>query len=292
MSNIKNPYGLKNGVIVSIDQVDRGLACGCICPNCKSTFIARKGSNTHHFSHYKSPDCGWTGETIIHKFAKEIISNSKKIKLPKVYWKHKSKIIIYHSRTIKIDNVRYEKKYSDIRPDIIIESQGRELLVEIKVTHGIDYDKYQKIKRLNISCFEIDVKNLVNWLFDKNDYFLKDEIFKNELLSGIEQKYWIYNTKKDRINYILKRNYSKKFKIQELDSKSWEFSSFSYINNCPIGIRKWKSGYKEGKSYAKVKDDCKKCMYFLDNDLLNVYCVGHLGIEKGNKLRKIIREIR
>jgi hypothetical protein len=198
---------------------------------------------------------------------------------------------MYRSRTIQIDNVRYEKKYSDIRPDIIIESQGKELLVEIKVTHGIDYVKWQKIKRLNISCIEIDVKKLVELLFNNNDYFLTNDDFKIELTKGITNKYWIYNAKRERINYELKNSYAKKIKIQKLKSNSWEFDDFDYVDNCPINKRKWNGGWKKGKSYAKVRKDCEKCIYFLGDDLINVFCVGHLGLENGNKLKGIINKL-
>ncbi len=35
---IRNPFGLRNGKIVMIEDIsieERGLQCNCVCPNCK-----------------------------------------------------------------------------------------------------------------------------------------------------------------------------------------------------------------------------------------------------------------
>lgn len=52
---IKNPFGLRNGKIVMIEDIsndERGLNCNCLCPNCKEPLIARMGDvYCHHFAH-------------------------------------------------------------------------------------------------------------------------------------------------------------------------------------------------------------------------------------------------
>ncbi len=45
-------YALKDGVMVSIDAVERGLECGCACPKCKQPLEAKKGEiRQRHFAH-------------------------------------------------------------------------------------------------------------------------------------------------------------------------------------------------------------------------------------------------
>ena len=40
------------GEVLSIDKVERGLACGCVCPACGTRLEARKGEIVrHHFAH-------------------------------------------------------------------------------------------------------------------------------------------------------------------------------------------------------------------------------------------------
>jgi competence CoiA-like predicted nuclease len=65
---IKLPYGLKDENLISIDEVESGLACDCFCPACKKQLIAKKGKvNVHHFAHYKVKDCNGGIETAITK---------------------------------------------------------------------------------------------------------------------------------------------------------------------------------------------------------------------------------
>lgn len=48
------PFGLKDGRLVDISGVERGLNCGCICPSCGQRVVARFGSvTTPHFAHDK-----------------------------------------------------------------------------------------------------------------------------------------------------------------------------------------------------------------------------------------------
>lgn len=45
--SIKNPFALRDGIIISIDDLDeseRGLACNCVCPHCGDKFQARMGN--------------------------------------------------------------------------------------------------------------------------------------------------------------------------------------------------------------------------------------------------------
>ena len=52
---LRNPFGLQNGQIIMIEDIDKthnGLRCNCVCPACKEPFIARMGGvNQHHFAH-------------------------------------------------------------------------------------------------------------------------------------------------------------------------------------------------------------------------------------------------
>lgn len=69
-NNNKIPFAIQTstGAIVSVDQVDRGLQCGCRCPSCNGRLVARKGEkNEHCFAHYdgSSEDCELAFETSI-----------------------------------------------------------------------------------------------------------------------------------------------------------------------------------------------------------------------------------
>ena len=38
-------YAIKDGVATSIENVESGLKCGCICPSCGEPLVARKGQS-------------------------------------------------------------------------------------------------------------------------------------------------------------------------------------------------------------------------------------------------------
>ena len=72
MTTLLIPYGLVDGRIVHVDDVQRGKACGARCAGCDSELVAKKGEERiHHFAHYQANghECeGW-----LHKTAKRIL---------------------------------------------------------------------------------------------------------------------------------------------------------------------------------------------------------------------------
>lgn len=259
MTEIKQPYGLKNGEIVSIEQVESGLKCDCFCPACNGRLIARKGlEKQHHFAHYDSDDCGKGTETILHKLSKEIISKSKIFKTPSLKLKN-SNITIFDETEIQIDNVKLEHRLDDIIPDIIIESKGKELLVEITVTHELQFPKTKIIEEKGFATIEIFARELFTELYRNGDMFLKSNAFQKEITSGTRYKRWIFNEKTNKVKRELRNNYAVR-----LERKTIKFDDYEYLNfidNCPINIRTWKNGFSKGKSYANIDEDCPYCEF-------------------------------
>ena len=68
----KIPFGMRDGSLLHISQVERGLKCNCICPACNEPLVARKGKKTvHHFAHYRINNC--SPETALHQIGKRLI---------------------------------------------------------------------------------------------------------------------------------------------------------------------------------------------------------------------------
>lgn len=293
---MKLPYGIQNGKLVSIDEVDKGLACNSFCKKCKGVLIAKKGKvNVHHFAHYKVDDCGWTGESEIHLMAKKIIANSAHIKLPKLYWSRNPDVEIFKDdTTIKIDSVKLETKLDDIIPDILIQSGRKKLLIEIVVSNGISKEKLKKIRKIGIATLKIDARKIVNKLFKKGDYFLRDTSFENFLINETEFKSWSYNPKKEKIKAFLDKNHSKRFKIYYYENKE-DFFEMYYVNNCPLEKRKWKNGIRKGYYYANVDENCSKCNYCVNIECQlefekPIKCIGHLKDPYDIEIQDIIKK--
>src|SRR5260221_9088120 len=112
----KLPYGIKNGSLTTIDEVDNGLKCACNCPACHSKLVARKGDiKAHHFAHYKSPDCNAGLETVLHKLCKDIIAKEENFTVPALYLDYYNRRYeIFPETKIHIDDLRIEKKFDSI----------------------------------------------------------------------------------------------------------------------------------------------------------------------------------
>lgn len=258
--NIKLPFGLKNGEIIDISKVESGLKCECVCPHCKSQLIARKGYKTvHHFAHYKSHECELAYETAIHMMSKKIFEKHKRIKVPRVEFiigkNYFKKFTLYKAAYVNFESVTSEKKLNNIVPDIILEVNGKKLLVEIAVTHFIDESKNNKLNSYKMSTIEIDLS--------KENRDINEDYLTELLIDKLENKKWIYNAKWNIVTEKIK-----KFAIPfKLIHRLYTL----HVDDCPIKSRIWK-----GKVYANFYDDCQDCIYYFGERAYNeIYCTGN-----------------
>lgn len=185
-------FAYKDGKIVDISEVEKGLACDCICPVCGAKLIANKGNkNRHHFKHYRVEECKNYGETLLHLAGKQIIMENKEIILPN-FNIHNGDYSLYEKfRYIKAQE---EVKVDGIIPDIIIYfKNNKKIFVEIKVTHEVDEEKFKKLKQIGISTLEIDLSFLLN----RNDSSLNLNELKELVLYKKYNKEWVYDKNYD-----------------------------------------------------------------------------------------------
>lgn len=145
---IQMPFGIsENNVLVHISEIEKGNEYSCKCLSCGTALIAVKGTvRAHHFRHYTTTDC--SGESVIHKAAKQIITEKKQITLP-----DNNKIILF-------DSVQDEVKIESVIADLLATVGDRQLIIEIFYRHKVDAEKIDKLKKLNISAIEINLSDL------------------------------------------------------------------------------------------------------------------------------------
>ena len=238
-------YALKDGNIVSIDEVQSGKDCGCVCPACGDELIARKGQKRmHHFAHRSSEDCEYGYESSLHLAAKDILSRSEKMVIPPVYVEFpqsgKSKQLLYPEKKIPVDRVELEKHFDDIIPDIVVYSGDKYFFIEIYVTHPIDDEKLKKLKEKNISTIEIDLSK------EKRDISVEE--LSDILLNSSPQKSWKYHTESDELY--------QQYKKASVERSLTRHVAAIHVDGCPIGKRN-----QNGKHYAYYDYDCKSCEY-------------------------------
>jgi hypothetical protein len=174
--------------------------------------------------------------------AKEILEERREIALPKP---------ADPTKLYAIEKVDLEKRLGDIVPDVTVYIEGRPILIEVVVTHGIDEQKREAIRELEISTLVID-------LSDETRTISKDELAQI-LVEGTEKKRWEFNrvsARKKRREWETKL----RFKVTRRNG------SALHVDGCP------KPGalrYYPDTPYANVRLDCYEC------EFLVIYAVSH-----------------
>lgn len=224
-------YGLYQENLKSILEVANGLACNCVCPNCKTSLIAKnnpENKKAPHFAHYSGKECEGAIESALHLLAKSILLKHKQLMLPDYHFDYNQenkesifkigkRIIFDHiilEKTIYIDNEK-------IIPDVIGEFKNKQILIEFAHSHFVNYPKKEKIKKLGIACIEIDLK----------DQLLDESLLIKFLNSGTNQKYWITNSRFDKEYMEYKQNLLIQKNIEEQNKRRETYQKFDYYKN-------------------------------------------------------------
>lgn len=189
-------YGERDGKLLHISEVSRGLACGCVCATCKEPLIARQGKQRqHHFAHATPTECQGGAETILHRLTKELLSELPAFAIPpyKIVIEARTKrgkFISHRADVAKggqvaIDQVQIEQRLGDIVPDLLLICKGKALIVEVAVTHKVDRPKLRKLRQVDVPAIEIQL----GWA----DSMLSREDLKAKLRDDIHSKHWLFH---------------------------------------------------------------------------------------------------
>lgn len=153
-------YAVRAGVVVHVSEVARGLACNCVCAGCGEALVARKGEHRgHHFAHLGETRCTGGAETLLHRLAKEIISQAPVLALPAYTYRAGPPVPIAREvlppSRLRIDSTAVEQSLGPIIPDLTLCSGPSLLLVEIVVSHPVDRAKLRHVRRLGFPLLEI-----------------------------------------------------------------------------------------------------------------------------------------
>lgn len=246
-------YGLRDGDPVRISEVESGLECNCICPECKTPLIARKGQiRQHHFAHSSDTDCTGGVESSLHWVAKKVLSVQKKIVLPRQLVRIKNERGRFPQHAFRVTSAQVETKIGEIVPDVLIDIYGITLAVEIFVTHKVDEKKADQFRKMGLPAIEIDLSGV--------DRELPESDIARLVVGGGKHKSWVNFDPNEAPNLLfptplpIKRNKNVGLRVV----------------GCPKPYRVW-----EGNRYS-APDDCKGCEFFLmwSTAAPQVFCSG------------------
>lgn len=189
-------YGVKFGELVHISNVSKGLACQCKCANCGKLLVAKKGElKVHHFAHEANSECNGAAETTLHLLSKKIIGELDTIFIPPYHFlkskRHRHGVNVSHAEKIvnggeiKIDEVVIEKYLRNFKPDILIASGQKQLIIEIAVTHKVNRAKLRLIRKYDSPAIEISLELI--------DALLSPEQLKEKLKNDLKSKAWLFH---------------------------------------------------------------------------------------------------
>ncbi|PCI45491.1 MAG: hypothetical protein COB41_01325 [Proteobacteria bacterium] len=279
-------FAIQEGRIVHVDEVSRGDKCGCNCPACGGKLRANQGKiKRHYFSHQFEENCVQALESALHLAAKKVLSKAVKIKLPNLrvevdacdslgHTHRASKKLVDARKNYKINNTIIEKSYGNIRADVMLDIEGKELLVEVAVTHFIDEEKLNRIKERNLSTIEIDLSNVPRsvgwkevedyvlsgknstWVFNKKEQLLKNDL-KTELKARVEQENTIIErVKADEIEIRERKERKKELEklklVSQVEKAVQDYEAF--ISNIPDIQRKYEQEVYLHPLWKKISD--------------------------------------
>lgn len=193
------------------------------CLGCKKEMVAAKGEvKAHYFRHYakdvdkQKTECVVASRNYRERIAKDVLHRLKQLHLPQVYKSPpletkgspyllskpqtliahsvKSELSFYEDENCQIKygkNPNIEERYLLIRPDITFFNSQQEpiLLVEFVVTHKIDNEKRNKLKRLGINTVQIIIPK-------------KPEAEIEKALKSKSKIKWVYNEIEANTKYV------------------------------------------------------------------------------------------
>jgi hypothetical protein len=174
-------YGLdENGNPVHIDSAENGRKCGLVCKECRGELSAKQGKvNSHHFSHVvaqTSRQAARCNETALHLAAKIQVLKMQSLFIPngcngKTYYEFNDSIVSKEGVGAKFSAKilggvnEYVVSGGEMVYDCLLRIEldsdcVHELVVEVFVTHEVDEQKTSKIKKLGISCLQLNMSDM------------------------------------------------------------------------------------------------------------------------------------
>lgn len=196
-SSLQVPFGLKDGRLFEPLQVENGLLCACVCPGCLTPLIARHspaGKVRPHFAHASGAACSGGLESALHLAAKQLIADRQTLYFPELVAsisgpglctpRIQRSAVVRAGVLAELQEVWLEEKVGAIRPDLIANTSGQDILVEIANTSFVTPEKLAHIRRQGIATMEVDVSDLV---------VLNFEELAKRLFEASQRSTWVFH---------------------------------------------------------------------------------------------------
>jgi hypothetical protein len=210
---LKIPFGVtSDGRMVSVQEVSRGRACECVCPECGCELVAKKGDViAHHFSHlvgaeFNPASCHHALETSIHRMAKQMIAERGGLRIPALVVSDtgfsaggevSARKKAFEEQWLAFDSVRLEHRIDPLRPDIIGYSRGQPFIIEVTVSNPTTAAKREQLRSLRIASLEIDLSVV--------SYDVTLPVLEADVVEGVKKKEWLWHPEMEALQQRVKQ---------------------------------------------------------------------------------------
>lgn len=170
MAELLLPFAKRrvDGVYVAPEEVPRGQACDCVCPDCDNPVLARQGeARVWHFAHLKARKCANAYVRSVHELVKQLLCERPDILLPPL----ESTLlrldaygqVVRESETVqpatcvRLDSCLRDQPLGEVDVDLLGALRGRSLIIELTVASRSFHDKLKHYERAGIAALEIDL---------------------------------------------------------------------------------------------------------------------------------------
>src|SRR6266540_3826673 len=259
-----------DGTWKHVDEVPNGKDSGCTCPQCGRKLVAKNHctDEIRHIAHAPGGDCGYQGESLLHRVAKEILRRERRLMLPAFVGSQGwfDGLTIVPADTVSFDKVELEQALDRIRPDVTATKGPRILFIEIAVTHTVDAAKLERLRQIGTAAIEICLRALHGRTVSLGDV-------KKAVLFSSARK-WLFNE-------ILEKKLSAQKALLE---KYGDFLPRTPLGvTCPDGGGGVLSLIQRPTVFASRKD-CGKCCYFGWDNPNAVVCFARTRIQRPSEI--------
>jgi ssDNA-binding Zn-finger/Zn-ribbon topoisomerase 1 len=199
--------------MVGVEEVSRGRACECVCPQCGCELVAKKGEVlAHHFSHlvgakFNLAPCLHALETSVHLMAKQVIAERGGLRIPALVVSDTGFTLAGGEKSVRkellgeqwlaFDAVRLEHRIDPLRVDIVGYCKGQPFIIEVTVANPLTAVKREQLRALGIPALEIDLRGI--------SYDVSSAALEADVVEVVRKKRWLWHPGLEALQYQVRQ---------------------------------------------------------------------------------------
>lgn len=199
--------------MVGVEEVSRGRACECVCPQCGCELVAKKGEVlAHHFSHlvrgkFNPAPCHHALETSVHLMAKQVIAERGGLRIPALVISDTGLTLagsekfvrkeVIEEQWLAFGAVRLEHRIDPLRVDIVGYCKGQPFIIEVTVANPLTAAKREQLRSFGIPALEIDLRGI--------SYDVSSAALEADVVDGVRKKKWLWHPGLEALQYQVKQ---------------------------------------------------------------------------------------